>query len=282
VFLAAYDTKNPPTIELALEGAHVDTATTEIIGNKTVVPLGPDGLGKLRLPGSSTGDQARSGIIRFKGPEGEVRKLFTANFQVARPELVVSPTKMNVLYRHVDNPIEISVPGFAADMLTPRIDNGTLLRTSNGWVARPGSASQATVSVSVELPDGSRRSMPGSAFRVKNLPPPTPKLGDKGPSDSRMKKSDITKEQGLKAVTEGSEFGDKWTIIKFDVVLVRAGGNAIMKPNTGNAFTTEVQKLLAAAKPGEQLILENVKAKLNVPDAPEVKLPNLTYRIMPN
>ncbi|MFZ1687214.1 MAG: gliding motility protein GldM [Flavobacteriales bacterium] len=282
VFLAAYDTKNPPIIELALEGARVDTTAMEIIGNKTVVPLGADGLGKLRLPGSSTGDQVRSGIIRFRGPEGEVRKPFTANFQVARPELVVSPTKMNVLYRHVDNPIEISVPGFPADKVTPRIDNGTLVHTTTGWLARPGNASQATVSVSVELPDGSRRNMPGSAFRVKNLPPPTPKLGDKGPSDSRMKKSDITREPGLKAVVEGSEFGDKWTVTKFDVVLVRAGSNVITKTNIGNAFTAEVDKLLDAAKPGEQLILENVKAKLNVPDAPEVKLSGLAYRIMPN
>ncbi|MEO8067785.1 MAG: gliding motility protein GldM [Flavobacteriales bacterium] len=282
VFLAAYDSKNAPTVELALEGARVDTATMEIIGNKTVVPLGADGLGKLRLVGSTTGEQSRSGVIRFKGPDGEVRRPFHVNFQVARPELVVSPTKMNVLYRHVDNPIEISVPGFAADRVTPHIDNGTLSRTSTGWVATPGSASQAIVSVTVELPDGSRRNMPGSVFRVKNLPPPTPKLGDKGPSDSRMKKSDITKEQGLKAVVEGSEFQDKWTVTKFDVVLVRAGGNVVTKPNIGNAFTTEVKKLLEAAKPGEQLILENVRAKLNVAGAPEVKLSNLTYKLLPN
>ena len=66
------------------------------------------------------------------------------------------------------------------------------------------------------------------------------------------------------------------------MVLVRAGSNVITKTNIGNAFTAEVEKLLDAAKPGEQLILENVKAKLNVPDAPEVKLSGLAVRILPN
>ena len=283
VFLAAYDTKNPPTIELALEGARVDTTAMEIIGNKATVPLGPDGLGKLRLPGSNTGDQVRSGIIRFKGPEGEVRKLFTANFQVARPELVVSPTKMNVLYRHVDNPIEISVPGFAADKLMPRIDNGTLVRTATGWVARPGNAARATVSVTVELPDGSRRNMPGSAFRVKNLPPPTPKLGSKGPSDSRMKKSDITREQGLKADLEDSPFADRWVVTKYNVSLIRANGNIVEKPNLGNAFTPTVRQMLDLMKPGDQLILGDVHAKLaNAPTAPERKLSGITLKVLPD
>ncbi len=280
VFLAAYDPGNAPTIELATEGGHVDTATMEIIGSKTVVPLGLDGLGKLRLVGSTTGEQARSGIIRFKGPDGEVRKLFNASFQVARPELVVSLSKMNVLYRHVENPIEISVPGFAAEDITPRIDNGSLVRSSAGWVAKPGSGGKANVSVTVELPDGSRKAMPAVEFRVKDLPPPTPKLGEKGPTASKVKRSQVTREQGLKAVVEGSDFDEPWTITRFTITLVRAG-TVVDKQNRGNAFTEDVSKLIKELKSGDQIIFSEIHARLTkVPDSPERPLSGITLKVV--
>lgn len=281
VFLAAYDAGNLPIIELALDGAHIDTNTMEVVGPKAVVPVGRDGLGKLRVPGSVAGLQEREGIIRFKGVNGEEKKRFRTSFQVARPELVVSPTKMNVLYRHVENPIEISVPGFAADKVSPRIDNGTLVRTSEGWAAKPGSGGKAFVSVSVELPDGSKKSMPPVEFRVKDLPPPLPYVGKKGPTDSRIKKSEVTAEQGVKVVVL-SDFKDKWRVTRFDIMLVRAGGNVVTKANSGNAFSEEVKALTQQLKPGDQLIIENIKARLEAaPGAPEVPLVPLTFRILP-
>ncbi|QQR85345.1 MAG: gliding motility protein GldM [Flavobacteriales bacterium] len=281
VFLAAYDAGNLPVIELALEGAHIDTNTMEVVGPKASVPVGRDGLGKLRLPGSVAGMQEREGIIRFKGVNGEEKKRFRTSFQVARPELVVSPTKMNVLYRHVENPIEISVPGFAADKVSPRIDNGILIRTREGWVAKPGSGGKALVSVTVELADGSKKSMPPVEFRVKDLPPPVVVCFKRKSTDTKVKKSELGPEQGLRAVLEGTAFDEPWTVTRYKVVLVRAGSITELV-NRGNAFSPEVEQLLEKAKPGDQIYIEEIKARLTkAPDSPERNLAAIALRVIP-
>ena len=46
----------------------------------------------------------------------------------ARPSAVVSPTKMNVFYIGVDNPVDISAPGVPAEHLRPSMTEAQLLR----------------------------------------------------------------------------------------------------------------------------------------------------------
>ena len=50
-------------------------------------------------------------ILATDKGERYYEKIF--DYQVARPMAVVSPTKMNVFYKGVPNPIDVSVPGFS-------------------------------------------------------------------------------------------------------------------------------------------------------------------------
>ena len=93
VFLAAYDDKNPPVVELALEGAVIDEVNDEIIGPKRTLPIGRDGKAKLAIPSMGVGEFEQRGIIRLNGPKGEERFPFTARHRVAKPALVASATK---------------------------------------------------------------------------------------------------------------------------------------------------------------------------------------------
>ena len=62
--------------------------------------------------GGAIGEKKYTGIIRVKNPTGGYTFYpFEGSYQVAAKAVVVSPTKMNVLYIGVDNPMEISVPG---------------------------------------------------------------------------------------------------------------------------------------------------------------------------
>ena len=64
---------------------------------------------KIKIPASSEGIFALKGRIAIKGPEGDyIPYNVETAYQVSRPSLTVSATKMNVFYKGVDNPVSIS------------------------------------------------------------------------------------------------------------------------------------------------------------------------------
>ncbi|GIR11559.1 MAG: hypothetical protein CM15mP23_01340 [Cryomorphaceae bacterium] len=76
-----------------------------------------NGKGFYNVPASGIGTQKRAAKIILATDKGNVpyEKIF--EYQVAKAMAVVSPTKMNVFYRGVPNPIDVSVPGFSPEDL---------------------------------------------------------------------------------------------------------------------------------------------------------------------
>jgi hypothetical protein len=73
------------------------------------------GMGKLEQGGSGVGERNTVVLFVLKNPVGGYTFYpFEGGYQVAAKAVVVSPTKMNVLYIGVDNPMKISVPGVGA------------------------------------------------------------------------------------------------------------------------------------------------------------------------
>jgi len=71
-----------------------------------------NGVVTLKLGGSQEGLKKFAGIIKILSPIGDTMVFhFKDEFIVAKPALIISPTKMNVFYIGVDNPVSISVPG---------------------------------------------------------------------------------------------------------------------------------------------------------------------------
>ncbi|MBK9512267.1 MAG: gliding motility protein GldM [Flavobacteriales bacterium] len=174
IFLGAYDDQNAPEVFIAGPGARVDTAKKEIIGESIKLPMN-GAMAKLEQVASGAGLRTVSGIIRYKPVGGEITtEVFTTEYEVAAPNLVVSPTKMNVFYRGVDNPVSISVSGYSDKDIVPSATNGSLSKGSEGFIFRPGKESEALIGATVSNPDGSKKAMPGMKFRVKNVPNPSP------------------------------------------------------------------------------------------------------------
>ena len=120
-----------------------------------------------------------------------------ANYEVAKPSLVVSPTKMNVFYKGVDNPVDVSVPGFSADKIKPSISNGSITRASGGgYIVKVSKGTTANISVTAELPDGGTKRLGPAEFRVKSVPNPTPYFAGKSIGDDKVKKSELTASSG--------------------------------------------------------------------------------------
>lgn len=247
VFLAAYDPKNRPTV--TIEGGQQLT-------------VGSDGKAKLNLRGDQVGEHVIKGLIKFEGPDGPEEVAYSTSYQVMAPLLVASPTKMNVLYRGVENPIDLSVPGVPAERVKATISTGRIVRAGSSWSATGMSGATAEVNAIIDLPDGGTRRIGPVSFRVKDLPAPTAYPSGTEPGATRVPKNKLTNSPGIIAKPIGSEFGEVWQVMSYEFTLVRNGQSPIVKSGTGSAFTEDIKEILKRVKPNDQIYIENIKAKL--------------------
>lgn len=277
IFLGAYDDQNTPEVYIAGPGAKVDTAAKKIIGESIKLPM--EGTkAKLEQTASGSGLRTVSGIIKFKPVGGEEQiETFETSYEVATPNLVVSPTKMNVFYRGVDNPVDISVSGYSAKDIAPSMSNGTLTKATAGYTVRPGSDSKALISCTVTNPDGTKKTMPGVEFRVKNVPSPQPFFAGKSVNDETIKKAELTAAQGVIARMIDFEFDLKFDIVEFKVTMI-VGGTPIEKMTKGPAVSGDMKEMFNKAKPGQKIYIEGIKAR--GPDGTVRNLGSLSFKVV--
>jgi len=279
VLLAAYDATNAPDIfvDKAVFAGTDSSAYVKKDGDKPLT-IGTDGLGKLKIPSGSLGlgNKSFKGVIEYVGPSGEVEpySFIIPPFTVAEPALVVSPIKMNVFYRGLPNPVEVSVPGVSAEKLTVSISGGShsLTKNSDGtYTVVPGSGNEANISVTAEMPDGSKQKMPEKKFRVKPIPFPLPKFAGKSPTDKVVTKGDLTVAPGVRAEMENFDFEVEVKVTSFSLVVIR-GGDVIEVQSKSNRVTEEMKGLLGAVARGQKVFIENIVVRM--PDGTEKPIPS--------
>lgn len=260
VFLAAFDPTQEPVVYISQQSVAKNDSTPLRKDNSSLVEV-YNSRGHIKIPARATGDFRYKGIIEFRGPDGLPRPYsYDINYEVALPSLTVAPTKMNVFYKGVDNPVEISAPGVSLDDLRPSISNGTISRDGKAWVVRVRQGNAAVISVRAQMPDGSVKMMGTKEFRVKTVPDPLPSFAGKYPSDSRVKKTELTAAQGVIAKLEDFDFDMKFTITQFKMVTV-INGTPVDKLISGNRVNSELSAIFDKARPGQMILIENIKAK---------------------
>ena len=53
---------------------------------------------------------------------------FESSYTVAPPSANVTPTKMNVMYKELENPISVAAPGFTDEQIVVEVANGELVK----------------------------------------------------------------------------------------------------------------------------------------------------------
>jgi gliding motility-associated protein GldM len=283
VLLAAYDASNAPRIYIDSQSFDGNDSTMYVPSDgEDPIGIGLDGLGKLKIPTNSLSMQDHSfkGLIKYKGPTGEWQDwpFYIPAFTVAEPALVVEPTKMNVFYRGLENPVSIAVPGVPADKINPSCPGHTLTRGkgSGEWVIKPGNSKEAKISVRATMPDGSEKTFPAKDFRVKPIPDPVPTFGGKTPTDNSISRGDFTVSAGVRADMKDFEFDVKVTVTSFSMGFSKSG-EWIQRKSNSNRVSGDMQELMKQAKRGEKVFIEDIRVKM--PDGKERKLANISLRI---
>ena len=247
VFLAAYDEKN--SARIALNGS----------GD---LPVGSDGKGRLRLKATSVGEHTATGTIHCQGPKGLEEYPYSVTYQVMAPLLVASPTKMNVLYRGVENPLSFSVPGVTPENVRPVIDNGSVYRKGKEWFAKVNKTGKAHLSASATMPDGSSRTIGPIEFRAKDLPTPVAYVMGLTSTDTKTQANKLSVANRLIVkLGDGCEYDEPFKVTRMTVTLIRSGNASPHTVNSGT-FDDETMKILKSLRTGDRIYFEEIKAQL--------------------
>ncbi|MDG2363406.1 MAG: gliding motility protein GldM [Flavobacteriales bacterium] len=287
IFLAAFDrTKKPEVYIDPNKWDGKDSTELDYVG-LGIEPLDVNeqgqGLLAMASKGMTLGQYQYKGVIRYQGAEGDMQSqpFFTPTFTIAEAALVVSPTKMNVFYRGVPNPVEVSVPGVPSNKLKVAISSGHKInRQSDGtYIVEPANSSSnkvATISVRGEMPDGSISNLGNAEFRVKRIPDPVPFWAGKKPSDRTITKNEVLSFAPLAAKMDNFDFDVKVRVKSFTIRLSKDGTfKELNSPN--NRITSDMKALLNRVKRGNTIYFEDII--VGMPDGTERMVSSLKLKI---
>jgi len=246
IFLAAEDTTKDPEI---------------YVGNNKLTLRNKKGI--YSVPANQVGTFKWGGLIKYKTPEGDTKDYkFEGEYQVGKPSATISPTKMNVLYMGIGNPIKVSVPGVASENLEISVSNGRYEKSGEDFMVYPAKldalGKNTLISVIAKM-NGENRPMGSMTFRVKEVPPPLATIA--GNNGGNLRKEDLLAENGLYAELKDFDFDLKFRIIQFDVTFSGAGGYVKTYKSTDNKFTAEQKDQFGKLTQGSLIYIENIMAK---------------------
>ena len=252
VFISATDSTQSPKITVG---------TTELL-------LDDRGKGIYKVRASSVGPKKWGGIIALKSPSGTIVNYpFDASYFVGEPNVIVSPTAMNVMYSGIENPIDVSVPGSSPDKIKIRVVNGTVttekVKNPKGeyfkgtWAVKPTAAGQNVQVIVTADMNGKTVQYPPYEFRVKPLPPPIAVFG--GKSTGSITRATAAAQQGVFAVMPDFDFDLRYQITGFSVIYNDKGNDYEELSNTSN-LTQKQKDLIGRLTRGKNLIIKDIKA----------------------
>lgn len=269
VFISATDTTQAPSITVG----------------DAVLPLDESGRGVYRVRASGTGKRSWGGIISLKAPDGSTRTYpFESSYTVGEPNVVVSPTAMNVMYLGIPNPIDVSVPGVSPDNLDIRVVNGSLTteRVKNpkgenfrgNWAVKPNAIGQnVQVIVSTKV-GGKSVPYPPIEFRVKRLPTPIAVFG--GKNTGGIPKNTAAAQTGVYATLPDFDFNLVYKVTGF-TILYSDKGNDYEEPSSSSNLTARQKDLINRLTRNKYLTIKDIKAV--GPDERTVELSPILLKI---
>jgi gliding motility-associated protein GldM len=269
IYLAARDTTQDPDI-FVVEGVKEPwSEVTDESGQKRIERK--EGLNYVKVPvekgtgkgifersGSSIGQRIWGGIIEIKGPGGQpIRRPFSAEYMVAEGSVVVSPTKMNVFYLGVDNPVEISVSGVAGNKVKASPSNGVLEARGNAWIMKPKRIGNCMITVTAEI-DGKVATVGTKEFRVKPVPDPIAMVNNQ--KGGGIAKNILLAQSGVVATMPPDfDFDLTFTVTEYTVLSIVQGFVREVKVK-GNLFNQDVRNLLNNLSKGSPVYIQDIKA----------------------
>ena len=283
VIVAAYSTTQNPVMEV---GSALDTAGKTIDQWAVSNPVSEDrisikdGVAKYSYKPTSEGEVTWGGIMKIRKAGTDQWDLhpFEHTFIAAKPSTVVSPTAMNILYKAVQNPVSVSVGGYASKDISISVSGGKSTGSKGEYMIMPSASSrECVINVSVKGKDGKSKSMGKQVFRIKRLPDPNVKFASVVGS-GRASKGQIANSKSVRVDQKEMLFdGIKYKVTAFDVVFPSSKGSIVLSSRS-DKITPQMKAKFGNLRKGQTVIVKNVKLQLNN-DKPRPVMSNIIIEV---
>jgi len=244
VFLAAEDTTQQPQI-------FINGKPVEVSEGKAIYKGGTNEPGIFKW----------NGLIKYKTPDGIFKDYkFEQEYQVTKPGITMSATRMNVFYRGLDNPFDIA-SGIPKEDLQVEMTNGKVTKSGDTFLIRPTELDEQgkKTKVSVYANVGGTRKLVGTTnWRVKKVPAPVAQVA--GLSGGDIRKERLQVEDGVMAILEDFDFDFKYKVQQFTLETTGQGGYINRFPAKGNRFTTEQKNAFKSVNTNSKVYIGDIKA----------------------
>ena len=209
----------------------------------------------LDLRANKLGDNDIKGKITFKENNENVDVEFSSSYTVI-PEpndAVISADAMNVVYRGVDNPVSVSLPGVSSNGLNVTGTGRQVIKTGNGYLVKPGSGNEMKINVGATLSSG-KKVTSAKTFRIKDIPAAQGSArGEFGVV--RMPKSSVAR-AAIGAGLPDFVFDLRLKVTSFKV---KVPGQLTVLVN-GTSFNAAAKKVLQRARRGDIITIFDIEA----------------------
>jgi len=225
------------------------------------------------------------GVIALKAPDGSIKSYdFNSEYVVGEPNVIVSPTAMNVMYFGIPNPIDVSVPGISPDKISIKVVNGTSstekVKNPKGgnfpgaWSVKPASLDQRVQVIASANINGKVVQYPPYEFRVKRIPPPIAVFG--GKNQGTIPRATAAAQQGVFAQMPDFDFDLQYNITAFTILYSDSRGDFEQK-STSSTLTAQQKELINRLSRGKYLTIKDITAL--GPDGKTVELSPVILKI---
>ena len=202
-----------------------------------------------------------------------------SSLSIGYSQVVVSATRMNVLYRGIENPLDIAVSGWDNKDLSISVsDDHKLTQQEDGsFIITPsGNSRQATISVEGKMPDGSISNLGSAEFRIKSIPAPVAMWSGMKSSDGSISVSQVLGFNPLGAEMDKFDFDLKTSVKSFTLKVTKDGTYLEEKSNSYN-LTSDMEEILRSARRGVTIYFADIV--VNMPGGELRKINGLTLKV---
>ena len=191
---------------------------------------------------------------------------------VPRPnQAIISADKMNVVYRGVDNPISVSIPGISADKVSASAPGMRPGGKQGAYVLRPGAGATVKITATGKLPDGKSVSS-AIDFRIKGLPAPTGKIRNEVAASGSGSNLEVCT---VSAIMEDFDFPVSANVTQFNIKV--PGQPTIVVQ--GSKMDARAKAAIKKAGRGDVVIISEIKATFVGIDQRPKSISPCTYEI---
>lgn len=178
---------------------------------------------------------------------------------VKAQEISVANEKMNIFYKGIDNPISFAASGVSSKSLIVKATIGTISNKYGYYTFHCDTIGKAEIIIYKKV-QGKLKEIGRSAFRVKVIPDPVPKVGQS--TGGHIATEVLKAQQYIRADIENFHIDVSTAIDSFTICITRANPCFYQElANSGNKFNEAIIQALSELTKGDTVIFKDIFGK---------------------